>query len=285
MPAPLARPRQFRHSGAMKFLERLVLAALRRLAPRASTGFRESAINISVDGEIARLLAKRDRDGFVTVATGPFAGLKLLTASRTTGHIAKVLGLYERQVAIALQQAARANPTRFINVGSGDGYYLVAMGRLLPQARLIGFDTSDQANAEARKVLDANGMADRAELRGHCDRNALAAVLAEGSLLLVDCEGYEADLLDPEALPELSRATMVVELHDFARPGVTELLRQRFAATHRIDILDQDQPLPTASPDLAALPESIVRTIVSERRSCLMRWMVMVPHLERRHER
>ncbi|MGE3906816.1 MAG: hypothetical protein AB7F36_12755, partial [Reyranellaceae bacterium] len=197
--------------------------------------------------------------------------------SRTTGHIAKVLGVYERQVAIALQQAARANPTRFINVGSGDGYYLVAMGRLLPQARLIGFDTSDQANEEARKVLAANGMADRAELPGHCDRNALAAVLAQDSLLLVDCEGYEADLLDPEALPELRRATMVVELHDFARPGVTELLRQRCAATHRIDILDQDQPLPTASPDLAALPESIVRTIVSERRSCLMRWMVMVP--------
>ncbi len=261
----------------MKFLERLVLAALRRLAPGASTGFRESAVNIAVDGEIARLLAARERDGFATIEAGPFAGIRLLAESRTTGHIAKLLGVYERQVATALQQAAKTGPTRFINVGSGDGYYLVAMGRLLPQARLIGFDTSDQANAEARKVLAANDLSDRAELRGHCDRNALAAVLAERSLLLVDCEGYEADLLDPEALPELRRASMVVELHDFARPGVTELLRQRFTATHRIDILDQDQPLPVASPDLATLPESLVRAIASERRPTLMRWMVLAP--------
>ena len=261
----------------MKYLERLVLADLRRLAPTASTGFRESAVNIAVDGEIARLLAQRDRDGFVVVEAGPFSGLRLLAKSHTTGHIAKVLGVYERQVVTALQRAAQAGPTRFINVGSGDGYYLVAMGRLLPQTRLIGFDTSDQANDEARKVLAANGMADRAELRGHCDCNALAAVLAERSLLLVDCEGYEAELLDPEALPELRRAAMVFELHEFARPGVTDLLQRRFASSHRIVMLDQDQPLPMASPDLAALPESLVRAIASERRPTLMRWMVMTP--------
>ena len=261
----------------MKFFERLVLAALRRLAPNASTWFRESAINIAADGEIARLLSKRERNGFVEIEAAPFAGIRLLTSSRTTGHIAKVLGVYERQVAAALQQAALADPTLFVNVGSGDGYYLVAMGRLLPQARLIGFDTSEQANAEARKVLEANGLSGRAELRGHCDTAALSEALDENTLLLVDCEGYEAELLDPETLPMLRRATMVVELHEFARPGVTDLLHRRFAATHRIDILDQDQPLPVASPDLAALPESLVRAIVSERRPTLMCWMVLVP--------
>ena len=101
--------------------------------------------------------------------------------------------------------------------------------------------------------------------------------IPDSDLPIREMKVYEAELLDPETLPMLRRATMVVELHEFARPGVTDLLHRRFAATHRIDILDQDQPLPVASPDLAALPESLVRAIVSERRPTLMCWMVLVP--------
>ncbi len=229
-------------------------------------------MNIAADGQIERLLRARDRDGWVAVEAGPFAGLRLLTRSLTTGHLAKVLGVYETQLIAPLQQAAARNPVAVLNIGCGDGYYLAACARLMPQARLIGFEADDTTRAEAQAVIAANGLQERTRLEGFCDIDLLRRTLPANALLLVDCEGGEVELLDPAQAPLLAGTAMLVELHESQRPGVSELLRQRFATTHRIEIIDQQSPLPIASRDVAALPETVVRAVVSERRSELMQW-------------
>jgi len=121
-------------------------------------------------------------------------------------------------------------------------------------------------------VIAANGLQERTRLDGFCDIELLRRTLPANALLLVDCEGGEVELLDPAQVPLLAGTMLLVELHEGLRPGVTELLRQRFAATHRIEIIDQQSPLPIASKDVAALPESIARAVVSERRGELMHW-------------
>ena len=48
-------------------------------------------------------------------------------------------------------------------------------------------------------------------------------------MVVCDVEGYEEILLVPEKIPALARATLLVEMHDCFRPGVTELIAERLA--------------------------------------------------------
>jgi hypothetical protein len=48
----------------------------------------------------------------------------------------------------------------------------------------------------------------------------------------MDCEGYEADLLVPEVLCNIERTVILVEIHDFIRPGI----ETRFIHTHKITV-------------------------------------------------
>jgi hypothetical protein len=38
---------------------------------------------------------------------------------------------------------------------------------------------------------------------------------------MMDVEGAESELLDPSRIPELQSCTIMVELHEFASPGIS----------------------------------------------------------------
>ena len=46
--------------------------------------------------------------------------------------------------------------------------------------------------------------------------------------LFCDAEGYELTLLDLDAVPQLRHWSIIVELHDFVDPTITETIRARF---------------------------------------------------------
>jgi hypothetical protein len=82
-------------------------------------------------------------------------------------------------------------------------------------------------------------------------------------------------------VPSLRGATILVELHDFIRPGITDLLKQRFEPTHRIEHIWQeprsraDYPWRTLGTFL--LPKSYLDWSVSEWRPVRMAWLWMEP--------
>jgi hypothetical protein len=51
-------------------------------------------------------------------------------------------------------------------------------------------------------------------------------------------EGYETTLLDPSRVPDLRRAAIIVEFHEWIVPGATTLVLSRFAATHDMKLID-----------------------------------------------
>jgi hypothetical protein len=82
----------------------------------------------------------------------------------------------------------------------------------------------------------------------------------------MDCEGCERALLEPE---RLATATILVELHDFLEPGVSDVIVERFRATHAVTLI-QTAPRP---------PErgSALGLALSEYRPGPMRWAVLRP--------
>ncbi|TQF35678.1 hypothetical protein UNPF46_23950 [Bradyrhizobium sp. UNPF46] len=60
---------------------------------------------------------------------------------------------------------------------------------------------------------------------------------ARSALVLLDIEGAEDKLLDPIAVPALTRSDIIVELHEHKAPGSTYRILQRFSHTHKIDAI------------------------------------------------
>jgi HrpA-like RNA helicase len=53
---------------------------------------------------------------------------------------------------------------------------------------------------------------------------------------MLDCEGYEAKLLDPTLVPKLRACDLIVELHDQA-PTPEHPLVRRFRETHDMELI------------------------------------------------
>jgi precorrin-6B methylase 2 len=192
------------------------------------------------------------------VSGGPFAGLTYPDASAKS-LIPKLLGVYERELHAAVEAAIAAEPEVVVNVGAADGYYAVGLARRCPAAAVHAFEADAAEHALLERVATANGVDLR--IAGAARPEDLPA---GRMLLVIDCEGCEAALLQAD---RLRSATVIAELHDFVVPG--DPIVARFADTHAVQLI-QTGPQPPPRGDAVALA-------LSEYRPGPMRWAVMIP--------
>jgi hypothetical protein len=164
-----------------------------------------------------------------------------------------------------------------INIGAGEGYYAVGLARRIPGARVIAFESHERSRELCAVLARLNGVESKVEVRGLCDRESLNAKLDPDSktrtIIICDCEGAELDLLQPDLIPGLRLADLLVELHDFVQPDISRIVRARFAPTHRLEIVESTKRDPNAYPMLAGLPASDREFLISEHRLHQMKWL------------
>jgi hypothetical protein len=151
-----------------------------------------------------------------------------------------LLGLYESELHPVWETILRGRFTQILDVGAKVGYYAVGLARLFPESRVVAFDTDAWARRALKEMIRANEVSN-VEVRGYCEPAWMAAHVAEGALIVSDCEGFEGELLCSQAIPNLSSATLIVETHDSMVPGVTERLRERLAPTHDLTVIPSRQ--------------------------------------------
>src|SRR5262249_42459731 len=93
-------------------------------------------------------------------------------------------------------------------------------------------DSDPVAQDLCRRLAERNGVAGRVLVAGECGPSELGALARPGTLVVCDCEGGEAALLDPARVPGLAACDVVVELHDFLDPQTSRVVPRRFAPTH-----------------------------------------------------
>jgi hypothetical protein len=175
------------------------------------------------------------------VMAGPFRGMKYLSYSTFGAYIPKLIGTYEREIAGALELELGAAPAHVIDVGGAEGYYAVGILTRLPQARVTVFEMSDRARAAIHELARLNGVSERLEVRGRCEPGDLEACLVEtgATLVIMDVEGFEAELLSPAVCPHLAQANVLVEVHDFKVAGCSRRVSDHLAPTHRSTVFRQ----------------------------------------------
>ncbi len=231
------------------------------------------AVQIRRMGIVHMLLQAHDG----IVASGPFAGMKVLPeVIWGDGNLPPMLlGCYEAELHPAIAQAVARNPTVVVNIGAAEGYYAVGLARLLPQARVFAFESNQKGQDICRRAAAANRLGSRLTVAGTCEIDSLRRVLPQTgrSLLIVDCEGAEVELLHPARVPETLHCDMIIECHDFAKANATQILRTRFSDSH--DVVDVVEG-PRDPSQFASMRswQSIDRWLaINEQRPVAMNWL------------
>lgn len=237
--------------------------------------WRPSAVGEALE---RRLLAER------RVAAGLFRGLRLPDGeAHGSQFMPKLMGCYELEIGPVLRRLLARGWPSVINAGAGDGYYACGCARALPGARVVAFEAVESEHALIAETARLNEVAERVETRGACDAEGLARLLEERpeSLVIMDVEGFEDDLLDERVARACGKAALLVELHERERPGLHGRLAERFGGSHRL------HSIPTVRRTVWNLPYPLlpVRLYLrhhlvkhaEEWRGGPMRWLVMEP--------
>ncbi len=222
----------------------------------------------------------------LVVQGGPFVGMRLI-ADIVDGYMTSkaLLGSYESELHEAIERLMRNEYDRVVNVGSDWGYYAVGLALKLPNAKVYASDSSPYARELCRKTAELNGVSDRMAVIGQTDLRRLKDMLGvhERALIVMDCEGCELDLLRPELVPQLRTSDLIVELHDLFESPISEMIAERFAETHEMEVVDTAERDPDQFPVLWSLKADEREMAVAERRPYLQnaprmkmtQWMVL----------
>lgn len=221
-----------------------------------------------VNGQISRIFGTK-------VVQGPFQQMEIpfQTPWDDGNFSCKLLGTYEHELHMPLAHALWRCPKTVVNVGAGDGFYAIGLARMLSgvKAEIIALDISDSARAVCEDYAELNKVR-VSVLKGAKEPKELSRGRGH-RLYIVDVEGDEVELLDPVRCPELARSDIIVECHDFLRPGASTMVADRFTATHDVTLVRPSLPDLNQFPFLRQFPTVMSVLAVVEKRPMPTYWL------------
>jgi hypothetical protein len=171
------------------------------------------------------------------VLSGPFEGMPYLHEIVWGPITPKWIGSYEAELQKIVERILSGGYSQIVNVGCAEGYYAVGLASLIPGAEVFAFDLDPIARKQTTRLASLAGVADRVNIGGNCTGRILEELISDNTLLAIDIEGFEVQLLDPNNVDGLARASLLVEVH--SRPpldlaAAAEILQSRFEPTHHL---------------------------------------------------
>lgn len=219
-----------------------------------------------------------------SVVSGPFKGMSYVNTSIGSAYYAKLLGTYELELHSIIESICQLPPDLVINIGAAEGYYAIGLAIRCPAARIIAFEMDPDGQSLISRFATRNGVSSQITIHGECNLQALQNILQSSrrTVIICDVEGYEMVLLNPDVVPELATAYILVELHEASQPGVSEVIEERFQSSHvithtkSIERIRADFPYENIYTRL--LPSKYMEGWMSEYRVEEQTWFWMVPH-------
>ncbi|THD81096.1 MAG: methyltransferase domain-containing protein [Phenylobacterium sp.] len=209
--------------------------------------------------------------------SGPFKGMEYVSTATEGALLPRLLGSYESELHRHLQAFAAEDLECVIDVGCAEGYYAVGLARMMPKVTVYAHDIAEKALIACRELAAKNGVADRVIVGGEFKPTDFEAFAGRRTLVMVDAEGAELDVLQPELSPALAGLSLIVETHDVYRPGALATLVQRFMPTHHIVRVDQHYMPFEPPPWFRDMPHLDRLLAVWEWRLAPTPWLVMRP--------
>ena len=171
------------------------------------------------------------------VLSGTFKGMKLVPVQMGSLLMPKILGTYESEIAPVFRDMARFG--RLIDVGSAEGFYAVGCPFVHRHLRSIAYDVNERAQEVCARAAALNGVSDRVDQRGFCSPEELASLATPDSLILIDIDGAETDLLCAIPATRLARSEILLEVHQQGTATTAIDIIPHFSDTHEITMIRQ----------------------------------------------
>jgi SAM-dependent methyltransferase len=207
------------------------------------------------------------------VEAGPFAGL-IIAEESSWGHdtVAMLLGEYEKEVTEVIAENI-ADYELFVDIGCADGFFAVGVARL-KDIKVFAFDISEAAREHTRQRAIVNGVIDKVTISGSADAAELKSKISgKRSLILVDIEGAELDLLNDGIGSALAQSDIIVESHQVDGQPTSDVLLARFQSTHRGRVIPKQGRNPFAFPDFKDFNENEAWAALTENRGPNSHWV------------
>lgn len=211
------------------------------------------------------------------VRSGPFKGMNYVVMSAEGALLPRLQGVYERELHPDLERFSNEGLEAVVDIGCAEGYYAVGLARLMPAVTVYAYDVDETARRRCGLLALENGVSDRVIVGGEFRGEDFERFVGQRTLIFIDAEGFEEDLLDPSRYPALCGLSIIVETHPQARPGVTEKLIDRFKSTHSISRLDPAINGAEVDPRLSSASHLDMVLAVWEWRAGPTPWLVMRP--------
>lgn len=216
-----------------------------------------------------------------SVVSGPFAGMRF---ERRCGDLSKLFGTYELELHEVFERLKERRFSTVVDIGAAEGYYAVGAMLWKPDCLVIAYEANPDLHGKIRYLAEINNASSRLEIKGLCNTEQLKALgeRLKGAFLIVDIEGYEKELLDPQLIPFLRMCSILVEIHDHEVPGCYNTIFHRFQHSHEMSVYRsrprkmEEYPLKSFIGNLKIM-RSVVIDSISDGRSASNCWLLLDP--------
>lgn len=198
-----------------------------------------------------------------SVLHGPFQGMVYPRGALVSRHgTPKLLGSYEKELHGALAEViANADQyDHFVDIGCAEGYYAVGLAKKTGK-QVYAFDTEPRELAFCREMATLNQVTEKIIFRHWCDASYLGALKGNRCFIISDCEGYEAQLFNSEAVRGVAESDLLIELHNIDGINMSQLISERFKDTHHITMIASEARQPEQYQELDFLGDKAQQSI------------------------
>ncbi len=219
------------------------------------------------------------------VKYGHFQGMKYPELEGVGSELfPKLLGCYELELNDWLDRIQTNEYDKIINIGCAEGYYAVGLGRMFPNSTIYAYDLAERARVLCKEMGAKNGIGDRLQVFSKCTANTLNKLdFGKRSLIVCDCEGFEIELFKKNVMENIANCDVLIELHDFINPAISDTMLPLFEATHNLEIyrsMDDDLKMILLSEkyqELKFLTAYEKKIALGELRPTTMEWAYLTP--------
>ena len=217
------------------------------------------------------------------IYSGIYKGMHLSPSKSWDKHDSAsiYLGVYEKHIQEKLYELGSKYKV-FIDIGAADGYHAIGLLKSGAVKKSICFEISQKGQNTIKKNAILNKIENNIEIYGEANHQSLKNVLKKinyKSLILIDIEGGEYELMNDEIISLIKNNSIIIELHEFYSEYRLESKKMldRLSNFFKIEQIDSTSFNPNLYSILDYFPDDEKFLVFSESRPQKMRWILLTP--------
>ncbi len=196
----------------------------------------------------------------------------------------QILGSYEEHIIHLLKEFSGDRYSQFIDIGAADGFFAVGVVRSQIYSNSIAFEISEKGRETIKRCAKLNNVSTDVEVKGLADLESLhEAVSNKSSVVMIDIEGGEYDLLSGEVLAVLKECCVICELHPWLIPDGDQKQEKLINACENLfetRVIRRNSYDPNKIARLNCYSDEQRLLAMGEGRHRNMNWLVLTPKVE-----